>query len=204
MRLRTFAVGAALLATAVAGGAMVSAQAIDDERVDRSQLVGGWLVEFVSESDGGYVVRMSRDGDDFRLRYHEAFWRGNYGPIRGVSTERRDCGGGGEESGENADPTLEAGDLRRRFVEQLAQCGAGVAEVAAALRDLEPAFEVASGWAAEAAAMTAAENAAIAAYGEENVAMDMNMAWNENMAIEVNSMDESHWTNSVEPQSKRR
>ena len=183
MRLRTFVVGGALLATALAGGAMVSAQPAEDERVDRRRAVGGWLVEFVSESDGGYVVRMSRDGDDYRLKYHEVFWRGNYGAVRSITTRLLDCGGSGEESGADADPTVVAAELRRRFADQLADCGAEQAEIAAALRDLEPAFAVASNWAGEAAAMTAAENAAIAAYGEENMAMDMN---------------------GVEPQGKRR
>jgi len=184
MRLRTFVISAALLATAVASGAMVSAQPAD-ERVDRRRAVGDWLIEYVAESDGGLVVRMSRDGDGYRLKYHEAFWRGNYGPVRDISTERRDCGGGGEESGAGADPTLEAGELRRRFTDQLADCGAGEPEIAAALEDLEQAFEIASGWAAEAAATTAAEAAAIAAYGED-MSADTNVA------------------NGVEPESGRR
>ena len=166
MGLRTFSVCAALLAIALAGGATVSAQS-EDERIERRQTVGGWLLEYVAESDGGLVVRMGREGEGYRLHYHEVFWRGNYGPARSVTSRWRDCGGGGEESGENAAPALEAGALRRRFADQLAECGADETEIGTALRDLEPAFAIAAAWTAEAAAATAAEAAAIAAYGNE-------------------------------------
>lgn len=166
MELRTFWVGAALLATALAAGSAVSAQSAD-ERVERRRAVGGWLVEYVAESDGGLVVRMGRDGEGYRLHYHEVFWRGNYGPARSVASRWRDCGGGGEESGEDAAPMLEGGELRRRFAAQLAQCGADGPQIRTALRDLERAFAIASAWTAEAAAATAAEAAAIAAYGND-------------------------------------
>jgi hypothetical protein len=177
MRLRAYAVGAALLATALTGGATLSAQS-EDERVERRQAVGGWRVEYVAESDGGLVIRMRREGEGYRLRYHEVFWRGNYGPSRSVTSQWRDCGGGGEESGENADQSLEASELRRRFAGQLAECGAGEAEIAAALETLEPAFAVAAAWTAEAAAATAAEAAAIAAYGNDMAVVNTGEAVN--------------------------
>ena len=191
MRPRIFIFAAGLISAALAGAAMVSAQTAD-ERVERRRAVGGWLVEYVAESDGGLVVRMSRDGGDYRLDYHEVFWRGNYGAARSVSARRRDCGGGGEESGAEAAPTITAAELRRRFTGQLADCGAEAPEIAAALANLEQAFEIASIWTAVADATTEAEAAAIAAYGEDDAAMD------------ANAVDEPLWTNSVEPQDAKR
>jgi len=191
MRPRTFILAAVLISSALAGAAMVSAQS-PDERVERRRTVGDWLVEYVAENDGGLVVRMSREGGGFRLRYHEAFWRGNYGPARSVTTALGDCGGGGEESGVDASPTLEAAELRRRFAEHLATCGAEGREIAAALAYLEQAFAIASIWVAEAEATTDAEATAIAAYGEDN------------MAMEVNAAEEPGWTNSFEPEEAKR
>lgn len=214
MKLRTVMVSAALLATALAGGAMVSAQPAD-ERVDRRRAVGDWLVESVAESDGGLVVRMIREGEGYRLEYGEAFWRGNSGPVRRFAGERGNCGGVAE-GGADVDAELTAAEVRRRLAEQLSGCGADAREVAAALQGMERAFEIASTWAAEAAAMTAAEAAAIAAYGDDNMAMDVNMAWDDNMAVDMNmsaedmwmdanvALDEANWTNGIEPEETKR
>lgn len=163
-RRRLLAAAAALLA-AVAGAAGASTQ--PDERVDRRQIVAGWIVEDVSETDGGLMVRMIRQGEDYRLEWSTSYWRGNGGPVSGATLQRGDCASGDASAIQDPSVELTAAALRDRFAEYLAECEIPAVEAANILEGFEPAFALASGWAAEAEAATAAENAAIAAYGSE-------------------------------------
>lgn len=186
-------------ATLLAGAAFVSAQPAAHE--DRRRAVGDWLVEHVAEDDGGLVVRMSREGDDYRLEYREAFWRGNYGPARGFQAARLNCARGGEAGGPDEAPQLAAGEVRRRFADDLAECGASPQEVDAALRGLEGAYALASDWAEEAAAATRAEAEAIADFGNDMMADDnMAMDFDGNMTVDTNmTMDEGPANSSEDP-----
>lgn len=169
----------ALAAVSLAGmaGAVIALAQPDGAR-DRRRAVGDWLVEDVAEDDGGRIVRMTRTADDYSLEYHASFWRGNSAPARGASAQRLNCMRGGEEGGDDRARDPRAPELRARLAGYLAECEIPPGEVDAALEGFERAFALASVWAREAAAATAAEAAAIADYGAEaniNMSMDANL-----------------------------
>lgn len=129
---------------------------------DRRRTVAGWQIEDVAEQDGGRLVSMRRDAGGYRLQFQVAFWRGNQGRIQGTLVEHSDCTNG-ETIGRDAAPRL--GEIRALLTGHLRDCGASPGRIAAALRGIEPAYRLASAWADDAEAATAAEAAAIANYG---------------------------------------
>jgi hypothetical protein len=133
-----------------------------DERVLRSATVQGWLVEDVSEMDGGLMVRMRRDAPDFSLEWYTSYWRGNGGPVRGARLEYGDCASG--DAGAIQDPAVEvtAATLRAQLAQYFAECEVSERDVEAALQGVDQAYALAALWAAEAEARVAAEAAAIA------------------------------------------
>jgi hypothetical protein len=131
---------------------------------DRQRRVAGWLVEDVAEQDGGRLIRMRRAASGYRLYFQAAFWRGNDGRIQTVLVEHSDCTNG-DELGRHAVPRVE--EIRALLARHLADCGAAPARIAAALHGIGPAYGLASAWAADAEAATAAEAAAIADEGRD-------------------------------------
>ena len=152
----------AVLASLAAAGALLAAQ--PDERVTRQRTIAGWLVEEIAESDGGRLVRLSRRAEGARMQFTAVFWHGNDGRIQSVLVERSDCTNG-EELGRHEVP--EAAALRAQFAALLADCAVPSRRRGAALAGLERAYALASAWADEAEAATAAEAAAIADYGSD-------------------------------------
>lgn len=142
----------------------LGAAAQPDEHPIRHRAVSGWQVDYVAETDGGRVVRLSRRAGDARLHFHAAFWHGNDGRIQAMLVERSDCTNG-EEIGRHV--VLEARTLRALFATALADCAVPPRRIAAALRGLESAYALAASWADEAAAATTAEAEAIDAYGRD-------------------------------------
>lgn len=155
-----------LLFAASAAAALVATQS---EGADRSRAVDGWLVEDRAESDGGRLVRLSRQAQGARIQYFVAFWRGNDGRVQGTLVERSDCTDG-EEIGRHV--ILEASAVRAMLAGHLAGCGVAPRRIEAALGGFEPAYALALDWARDAEAATAAEAAAIAEYGNHADASD--------------------------------
>ena len=155
------------LAGALAGGAALAGQ--PDELETRQRTVSGWRIAEVAESDGGRVVRLSREAEGARLQFTAVFWHGNDGRIQSVLVERSDCTNG-EELGRHEVPDATA--LRALFTAALADCALPPRRIAAALAGLKPAYTLAAAWADEAATATAAEAQAIADYGSGNAAAD--------------------------------
>lgn len=200
-RTRTPAFAAALLLTGLAGAAILAAQPAPGE--DRRRAVGDWLIEDVAEEDGGRIVRMTRTADDYSLEYHVSFWRGNARPNRGASAQRLTCLRGGEEGGTEAADAAQASALRARLADYLAACEASPQEAEAALEGFERAFALASAWAEEAEAATAAEAAAIANYGMEmttNANLAMDMAMDTNMIVDADAGMETNSGVGPQPQ----
>ncbi|HYG28799.1 MAG TPA: hypothetical protein VD887_01140 [Allosphingosinicella sp.] len=162
-RRRTRALSAGLLVIAALGTAAIAA---GPPSGDRHRRVEGWLVEDVAESDGGRVVRMTRTSGPYRLEYHAAFWRGNHGTIQHVSAIGAACGGS---EALDPHPIYHVSEIRARLAAALAECAAPPRAVRAALRGLDPAYALARAWSSEANSATAAEAAAIADYGMEDV-----------------------------------
>jgi hypothetical protein len=162
-RRRTRVLPAGLLLIAALGAAAIAA---GPPSGDRQRRVEGWLVEDVAESDGGRVVRMTRTSGPYRLEYHAAFWRGNHGTIQHVSAIGADCGGS---EALDPHPIYHDSEIRARLAAALAECAAPPRVVRAALRGLEPAYALARAWSREANSATAAEAAAIANYGMEEI-----------------------------------
>jgi hypothetical protein len=129
---------------------------------DRHRAVAGWMVERHGEDDGGYVVTLRREAGIIHLRYTAAFWRGNDGRIQSVMVERGDCGNG-DEIGRHV--VLRARALRAMFARILAECAVPPARIGIVLRGIEPAYALTLAWSRDAEIATAAEAAAIAAYG---------------------------------------
>jgi hypothetical protein len=161
-----------VLAAALAAGSGAILAAQPDELVTRHRRVAGWQIEEVAASDGGRVVRMSRNAEGARLQFAAVFWHGNDGRIQTILVERSDCTNG-EEIGRHVVP--EARALRSLFTAALGSCAVPPRRIAAALAGIEPAYALAAGWADEAAAATAAEARGIADYGAEPDA-DANIA----------------------------
>jgi hypothetical protein len=130
---------------------------------DRQRIVAGWHVEDAAEQDGGRLVRMRRDVRGYRVRFDAAFWRGNQGRIQTILVEHSDCTNGDELARHPA----QAAEVRALLAGHLADCGAAPARIELLLRGYEPAWLLASAWADDAAAATAAEAAAIADYGRD-------------------------------------
>lgn len=170
---------ASLVAAAAAG---LYAQPFDPVE-DRRRAVGDWLIEHVGEEDGGRLVRMSRERDDYRVEYSRAFWRGNAGPVHGASVMRLNGLCGGFDSPQDPAAAVPAATIRAELADQLARCGVADAEAAAALEGFERAYALVSEWAQQAAAITAAEAQAIADYG-----MDMDMGADANMTMTDENM----------------
>lgn len=129
---------------------------------NRHRVVAGWTVDRHAEQDGGYLVTLRRDAGPIHLRYTAAFWRGNDGRIQSMMVERGDCGNG-EEIGRHV--LLPARALRGMFAGILAECAVPPARVAVLLAGIEPAYALTLAWSRDAERATAAEAAAIAAYG---------------------------------------
>lgn len=155
-----FPLGCAAAALMLAGAVL----AAPPHRGDRHRAVAGWVVEDRAEDDGGYVVELRRETGDIHIRYTAAFWRGNDGRIQTTLVERSDCGNG-EEIGRHV--VLEARALRAMFARTLAECAVPPRRIAAVLAGLEPAYALTLAWSRDADAATAAEAAAIAAYGTD-------------------------------------
>ena len=151
--------GAAAAAALVLVGAPLAAP---ESGGNRRRAVAGWIVEDRAEQDGGRLVELRRDLGAIHLRYSAAFWRGNDGRVQSVLVERSDCTNG-EEIGRHEIVT--ARDLRVLFARALADCAVPPRRIALLLSGLEPASALALRWGAEAEVATAAEAAAIAAYG---------------------------------------
>ncbi len=186
MKPRALSLAAPLLLTALAGAAILAAQPAPAE--DRRRAVGDWLVEDVAEEDGGRIVRMTRDADDYRLEYHMSFWRGNSGPNRSASAQRFTCMRGDGEGGDEARAEVNPAGLRARLAAYLAACEASPQEVEAALQGFERAFALAAAWGEDAEASTAAEAAAIADYGMEMTDANLSM----DMAVDTNATVDLH------------
>jgi len=152
------------LALAMAG-LLATAQQTGDSRVLRRNVVGGWTVTDIAESDGGRIVELGRDGHPFSIRHHAVFWRGNGGERRGTLFAYSDCSSGGPDV--PVDPRRRPGpdDFRRAFRAYFAECAVGRREQARLMRGLDRAYCLFDRWTAEAAADTANENGRIAAYG---------------------------------------
>ncbi|HWT12030.1 MAG TPA: hypothetical protein VN231_04695 [Allosphingosinicella sp.] len=145
----------------------VLAQPFPPAPPDERRLVGPWAVEHVAEEDGGRLVRLTRKAPDYRLDYHVAFWRGNYGLILSASAARpgRVCGGEGWREPWGTAVTARA--VRARLAAHLTECDSSAHEIAQALTGFERAFAVAAAWTRDAEAATRAEAEAIANYGRE-------------------------------------
>jgi hypothetical protein len=152
----------ALLAAALAAG---TAWPGEPAQRDRSRTIKGWLVEDVSEQDGGRLVQLSRTTQGLRLQYSAAFWRGNGGRIQSTLVERSDCTTG-ETLDRDAKPDAKV--VRALFTAHLAECAVPPWRIEAALRGFEPAYGLTQAWSREADAAAAAEAAAIAEHGREN------------------------------------
>ena len=127
-------------------------------------MVAGWQVEDLAEQDGGRLVRMRRESGGYRLQFQAAFWRGNAGRIQATLVEYSD-GTNGDTIARDARPRV--AEIRALLTRHLGDCGASRSRIAAALRGIEPAYRLASAWADEAEAATAAEAEAIANEGSE-------------------------------------
>jgi hypothetical protein len=164
----------ALLAGSLAAGAEsapVSAQPFPPTPPDDSHKVGGWLIEHVAEEDGGRMVRLVRTRKGYRLAYHVAFWRGNAGPLSGVSVERRgrSCASeswrrdpAGNVWRAETDLAAAAGAVRARLANALAECGRRPGQADATLAGFERAFPYAWAWTEIARLATQTEAEAIA------------------------------------------
>ena len=161
---RLLALAAVPLLVALAGGA---AATVEDETVRRSRAVGGWVVEALSEGDGGLMVRMRRHRPAFGLEFHASYWHGNRGPVRRATVRLGACRAGEPGTFENPRAPLPAAAVRERLTRSLEECAASPAEAAAMLGGFARAFALFSAWAGDAERATAAEAAAIAAYGTE-------------------------------------
>jgi hypothetical protein len=120
---------------------------------DRQRRVAGWLVEDVAEQDGGRRVQMRREARGYAARFQAAFWRGNDGRIQTVLVEHSDCTNGDELARRPA----AAAEVRALLARHLADCGATPVRIAFLLDGFEPAWLLASAWAAEAEAAARAE-----------------------------------------------
>ena len=196
---RSQALAAALLAAFLAGATILSAQPLPPAPEDRRRALGDWLVEHVGEEDGGRIVRLTREADDYRVEYHFAFWRGNAGPVRGGSVFRLNAMCGAMESRPDAAAEPPAAQVRAELADHLDRCGIAPADAAAALGGFERAYALASAWAEEAAAATAAEAAAIADYGADMIA-DENMVMDMDAAVDMNATVDANMTGAGEPQ----
>ena len=175
---------ASLALAFAAAGSLLAAQ--PDPVVTRSRELAGWLVEQRAESDGGRLVSLSRRAEGARMQFQTVFWHGNDGRIQAMLVERSDCTNG-EEFGRHDVP--DAAALRALFETALADCALPPRRIEAALTGLEPAYALAAAWADEAAAVTAAEAAAIADYGAGGDA-DVNVVEPETLvACEREAMD---------------
>ena len=121
---------------------------------DRQRTVAGWHIEDEAEQDGGRLVRLHRNAGGYRMLFQAAFWRGNDGRIQTVLVEHSDCTNG-DELGRHAVPR--AAEIRALLARHLADCGASPSRIAWLLRGLEPAWRLASAWAAAAEAAARAE-----------------------------------------------
>lgn len=161
MRPRRILAAALLLA-----GVPAAAQPDDPSRV-RARAVSGWLVEELSESDGGRIVRLVRTRPGYRLDYQAVFWRGNYGPIRGFTLADGACRSGDAGAPMPPDWVESEAAVSARFGAYLAECGIRGRRAARRLAGLRPAFALFAAWVAEADAAIAAENRAIADHGAQ-------------------------------------
>lgn len=203
--------------------------ALSAQSDDRRRAVGDWLVEDVTDEQGGRTLRMTREEGDYSLDYHLNFSPGGAGSAsQGFMVWRLTCGQGGEESLDGGIESLDARATRARIAQYLDRCTTPAAERDAVLRDFDRAFALLAEWAPESQAAALAEDAleaaanAIDAAGAaiENAA-DMDMGLDMNMTTSMDndmsmSMDESMtdmnaiemepgeetWTNSTtdEPQ----
>jgi hypothetical protein len=151
----------ALLAAALAAGTASSGA---PAQRDRSRTIKGWLIEDVSEQDGGRLVQLSRTTHGLRLQYSAAFWRGNGGRIHSTLVERSDCTAG-ETLDRNAVPDPKA--MRTLLTAHLTECAVPPRQIQAALRGFDLAYAIAQEWARDADAATVTEAAAIAEHGRE-------------------------------------
>jgi len=181
-RFHVFAI--ALPLVALAAGALASAQPFAAPE-DRRRAVGDWLVEHVGEEDGGRLVRMIREGEDYSVDYRIAFWRGNAGPVRGGSVLRLNGMCGGFESRPDPAADVPADEVRAELARHLASCGVGDEAAASTLEGLERAYALVSAWAGEAAALTAGEAGAVVGYGAD-------MGVGENMSLDADITDMNH------------
>lgn len=131
---------------------------------NRHRAVAGWIVEDRAEEDGGRLVELRRETGNIHIRYTAAFWHGNDGRIQTTLVERSDCTNG-EEIGRHVVP--EARALRAMFAHALADCAVPPRRIAALLAGLDPAYALTLAWSRDAETATAAEAAAIAAYGDD-------------------------------------
>jgi len=157
--MKTLTLGCAAVSLLAASNALAVRR---DAVPDRHRVVAGWTVDRHGEDDGGYLVTLRRDAGTIHLRYTAAFWRGNDGRIQSIMVERGDCGNG-DEIGRHV--VLRAQALRAIFARILAECAVSPARLAVVLRGIEPAYPLTLAWSRDAERATAAEAAAIAAYG---------------------------------------
>ena len=144
------------------------AAAQDDERVLRRQVVSGWTVTDVAESDGGRLVTLARRGSGYRISLRAIFWRGNGGELRGAEVRIGDCVTGDRET--LVEPGSGSPAVTRQVLEDyLVGCRLPARQRASLLRGFDRPACLFERWAAEATADTAYENLQIAAYGTDEV-----------------------------------
>lgn len=155
-----------LFAAAALVAASTSVAAQPDERVVRSRSVSGWRIVDINESDGGNVVRMSRQRGDARVERHVSVWRG--GPGGGASVTVGGCYGSDDQTINDISDPRSAATLRRQLLGYLGACGVSGARATALLAGFERAYAIYRRWVDENAAEAAAEAEAIANYGRDS------------------------------------
>ena len=133
----------------------------------RGRTIGGARVDYVSEGDGGRMVRVSRRGRGYWFEYHLGFWHGNGGVFTGATFRRGDCRNGDADMLRPAEDALARSSLDQWLADYLRACPLSPVREAELRRSLDSAWPLFEQWAREAAALTEAEAEAIARYGAE-------------------------------------
>jgi hypothetical protein len=163
MRLRLPLVAALLLAASHAGAAPPDS----DSRILHNQVVAGFRIQSIAESDGGLFVRMRRKAGSLKFEYYLEFWRGNGGVVVGATFRRGDCRSGEAGIIQPTDDAMSRANLEGKLADYLRECPLAPAREAELRQSLDATWPDFSALAEQALAATLAENAAIADYGRE-------------------------------------